>query len=472
MRVPRPAAITSTVNRSDMRWAGYRRAEGRVGAVRPCGGSRRWFQKTPWYRPRSHSGGRLGRFRTPGFGPGNGGSNPPPESSRFESLSRSVRSVHEHVFGCRGTPLRRSRGRAAIASSKSWAEVLRTLGYGYFGKNIKTVRRWAAKWGYLSNTCPMAVEWNDAAPQDGHGHRRGNYGLTILGGDAPLPRILPDTGGNWKTVKRRVAELGISTEHFDPYAAPAGRCDPADALEGHSGAGVELQRGNRLKRRPVRGRPQAARVSCVDRASYGTDGGWRSSSITSREPGTITDSKTSESSARTVPLRSTPIAARKGRQTRDPALSFGTVRGRSSRGTGASAIARANAGLAGIVEVSSDPALGRRNVRATSGYSPRSRRSVTWLWGGSTACPTTRSASGCASMSRSGWCRRAGQTRKPRSRAAHGRTGAEQREAEEQAEALKRRLSGPSRPSAPARPRCPAPSPARQAGRCPARASP
>jgi hypothetical protein len=26
-------------------------------------------------------------------------------------------------------------------------------------------------------------------------------------------------GGNWKTLKRRVAELGISTAHFDPYAA-------------------------------------------------------------------------------------------------------------------------------------------------------------------------------------------------------------------------------------------------------------
>ena len=37
--------------------------------------------------------------------------------------------------------------RAAIESSTSWAEVLDALGYGYFGNNIKTVRRWAAKWG-------------------------------------------------------------------------------------------------------------------------------------------------------------------------------------------------------------------------------------------------------------------------------------------------------------------------------------
>ena len=39
-----------------------------------------------------------------------------------------------------------SEARVAIEAATSWAEVMDALGYGYFGNNIATVRRWAAKW--------------------------------------------------------------------------------------------------------------------------------------------------------------------------------------------------------------------------------------------------------------------------------------------------------------------------------------
>lgn len=108
--------------------------------------------------------------------------------------------------------------RTAIESSTSWAEVLEALGYGYFGKNIKTVRNWAAKWDIRVDHLPNSPRRNVR-----HRHSAADIEGAIAASRScaeALRRLgYCDTGGNWKTLKQRVAELEISTEHFDPYAA-------------------------------------------------------------------------------------------------------------------------------------------------------------------------------------------------------------------------------------------------------------
>lgn len=109
--------------------------------------------------------------------------------------------------------------RAAISGATSWREVLAALGLGYHGKNILTVRRWAARWG-------ISVEHLS----DRRGPRRGSarYSDAELAAAVAASLSWAETlrrlgycpsGGNWKTLKRRTAALGIPTDHFDPYAA-------------------------------------------------------------------------------------------------------------------------------------------------------------------------------------------------------------------------------------------------------------
>jgi hypothetical protein len=107
--------------------------------------------------------------------------------------------------------------RAAIAGSVSWREILRTLGLGYHGKNINTLRRWAATWGIPADHL-----------SDGRGAKPLNYGdgdlETAIANSRSWAEALRrlgycPSGGNWKTLKKRAAALGLSTEHFDPYAA-------------------------------------------------------------------------------------------------------------------------------------------------------------------------------------------------------------------------------------------------------------
>jgi hypothetical protein len=109
--------------------------------------------------------------------------------------------------------------RAAIAASTSWAEVLEALGYGYFGKNIETVRRWAAKWDIRTGHLPAYRKTRSIR----YRHSAAEISAAIADSRSwaeALRRLgYCQSGGNWKTLKKRVAELGISTDHFDPYAA-------------------------------------------------------------------------------------------------------------------------------------------------------------------------------------------------------------------------------------------------------------
>ena len=109
--------------------------------------------------------------------------------------------------------------RAAIQSAASWRDVLKALDYRCHGKSIETVRRWAARWGVST-----------AHLTDRRGVRRGliGYSDAELRAAVVASRSWAETlrrlgycpsGGNWKTLKARAAELGISIDHFDPYAS-------------------------------------------------------------------------------------------------------------------------------------------------------------------------------------------------------------------------------------------------------------
>lgn len=109
----------------------------------------------------------------------------------------------------------------AVAGAASWREVLDALGYAYHGKSIATVRKWAGRWGIptghlsdLRGRRPCLRYTEEALEQAVAASLSWAETLRRLG-------YCP-TGGNWRTLKRRVAELRISTDHFDPYAFARG----------------------------------------------------------------------------------------------------------------------------------------------------------------------------------------------------------------------------------------------------------
>jgi hypothetical protein len=107
--------------------------------------------------------------------------------------------------------------RAAIAGADSWADVLSALGYGYFGKNIQTVRKWAGRWGISIDHLPNGRN----GPRPRYTRAQAEAAVAASRSWAETLRRLGycHTGANPKTLKKRVAEWGISTAHFDPYAA-------------------------------------------------------------------------------------------------------------------------------------------------------------------------------------------------------------------------------------------------------------
>ena len=110
--------------------------------------------------------------------------------------------------------------RSALTGAESWREVLEALGYRYHGKNIETVRKWAARWdiptSHLTDQrAPRRARYTEAQLREAV--------AASLSWAETLRRLgYCPTGGNWRTLKRRVTALGISTAHFDPYAASRG----------------------------------------------------------------------------------------------------------------------------------------------------------------------------------------------------------------------------------------------------------
>jgi hypothetical protein len=104
--------------------------------------------------------------------------------------------------------------RAAIVGAMSWAEVLEQLGLAYHGKSIATTRRWAERWG---------IDVGHLATQRAYRYTEAEARAAIAASRSwaeSLRRLgYCHTGANPRTLKKRAAEWGISTAHFDPNAA-------------------------------------------------------------------------------------------------------------------------------------------------------------------------------------------------------------------------------------------------------------
>lgn len=110
-----------------------------------------------------------------------------------------------------------SEAREAIANASTWKDVLEALGYSYYGKNVKTLRKWAAKWGIPVDHLPKGR--SGAAPRYSREEAAEAIRQSRSWAEALRRLGYCHTGANSKPLKKRAAMWGISTEHFDPYAA-------------------------------------------------------------------------------------------------------------------------------------------------------------------------------------------------------------------------------------------------------------
>jgi transposase-like protein len=105
----------------------------------------------------------------------------------------------------------------AIDGAPSWAVALKSLGYAYHGKNIATIRKWAERWGISTDHLSDLRGRPTLRLRYSERDLREAIAASFSWAEALRRLGYCPTGGNWKTLKKRVAELGISTEHFDPY---------------------------------------------------------------------------------------------------------------------------------------------------------------------------------------------------------------------------------------------------------------
>lgn len=148
--------------------------------------------------------------------------------SRFESGLPSSSAIRPVLMGTY-VPIMpwephftQEQAREAILAASSWRDVLEALEYGYHGKNIETVEHLSDHRGRPRRPRYSESELRDAV-------------AASLSWAETLRRLgYCPTGGNWRTLKKRTADLGISTAHFDPYAAARGphrsRRIPLDAI--------------------------------------------------------------------------------------------------------------------------------------------------------------------------------------------------------------------------------------------------
>jgi hypothetical protein len=109
--------------------------------------------------------------------------------------------------------------RQAIEAAASWRDALDALGYRYHGKNISTLRSWAAGWD---------ISTDHLSDRRGRPARRVRYTEDELRRAIASSRSWAESlrrlgycpsGHNWKTLRKRAKALGIRTDHFDPNAA-------------------------------------------------------------------------------------------------------------------------------------------------------------------------------------------------------------------------------------------------------------
>jgi len=108
--------------------------------------------------------------------------------------------------------------RDAVSSAASWREALDALGYAYDGKSIARVRKWSAHWGIDTG---HLSDHTGRRPRPRYSDAELEKAVAASVSYAETLRRLGScpTGGNWRTLKRHIQRLGLSTAHFDPYAA-------------------------------------------------------------------------------------------------------------------------------------------------------------------------------------------------------------------------------------------------------------
>jgi hypothetical protein len=109
--------------------------------------------------------------------------------------------------------------REAIGEAKTWREALLRLGCGYFGKNIATLRKWAEHWEIPIDHLPPARPRTRLRHAYGEEQARQAIAASRSWSEALRRLGFCHSGGNPNVLRRRAAKWGISTAHFDPYAA-------------------------------------------------------------------------------------------------------------------------------------------------------------------------------------------------------------------------------------------------------------
>jgi hypothetical protein len=137
--------------------------------------------------------------------------------------------------------------RSAIQGAKTWKEVLRKLDVGYHGKNIRVLRKWADRWGISTAHLSDSRGRKGRTPPYSEEDARAAIAASRSWAEALRKLGYCPTGGNQPILRRRVEEWGISTDHFDPYAASRER-GPKKSLEEILVVGSTYSRGS-LKRR-------------------------------------------------------------------------------------------------------------------------------------------------------------------------------------------------------------------------------
>lgn len=109
--------------------------------------------------------------------------------------------------------------RAAIEGAMTWKEALAALGAGYFGKNIETLRKWAKRWGISVDHLPLGNRAPRAHRKYSEQELREAIASSRSWAETLRRLGYCPSGNNRITIKKRAGVWGISTAHFDPHAA-------------------------------------------------------------------------------------------------------------------------------------------------------------------------------------------------------------------------------------------------------------
>jgi hypothetical protein len=105
----------------------------------------------------------------------------------------------------------------AIASAETWKEVLDKLGYTYHGKTLQVLRKWANAWGIDVSHLPEGRAGRPLRYRPSEA--RAAIASSRSWAESLRKLGYCPTGGNAVTIRERARAWGISTAHFDPAAA-------------------------------------------------------------------------------------------------------------------------------------------------------------------------------------------------------------------------------------------------------------